>query len=431
MNANTKIPRLISRPFLVLRLVVFVVLLMLNILILSFAAFNITASRTWDEYVSAGSSLAVFNSSVFLFISMLLLGERQYSHAIPPVSMLLSEVSWVTFMAVLTFVSSVLSTRLGPAKMCLSTPVNMAMCSSSILVLPVSWMNFFIFFSYSVTLLIVTVLHAPFIPDIWHSTVSEIPWFDLSASPSEKFDLECQTVSDDASRSAHSLPGSRQNLDDQNQSLRAPPKAPWLSIPRGSFTLSVASFTPAWAKQHNVGLTRGLHNPFNRSSDEGSANHHGVPVQHPTRAITKPTYESRLHEKLERPFAAPWKHGAAASKVPGDSDKERSLQPLTGFHNLLGWPAATTSSESYNRDQGTGKQDVDRSSNTTVTTTTAVLLSPSDRRSVNSLFPHDVREEEWNLPVTKPPFRNGRGEGWTTAGAAQGTPHAGKGRGRR
>jgi len=84
-----EVPKLISRPFLLMRLVVFsksplpvsirltdyykilVALVLLNILTLSFAAFNITASRTWEKFVSAGPSLAVFNSSVFLFFSML------------------------------------------------------------------------------------------------------------------------------------------------------------------------------------------------------------------------------------------------------------------------------------------------------------------------------------------------------------------------
>ena len=280
----------------------------------------------------------------------------------------------------------------------------------------------FLVFAYSVTLLIVTILHAPFVPNIWHSTLSEIPWFDFSAFPSENFDLECQTVYGDAFRSAHSDPGSKQTGDDLKQSLKAPPKAPWLSIPRSSFTLSVASFTPAWARQHNVGLTRGLHNPFDRSSDESTTSHHVIPVQHPARAITKPTYEGRLHEKDDDPFAAPWKNDTATVKFLDGHDKKRTLQPLAGFHNLLGW-----SSESYDRDRGADK----RTSSTTIATTTAILHSPRDRTSVSSLFPHDVREEDWNLPLTKPPFRNGRGEGWTTAAAAQGTVPAGVGRERR
>ena len=59
---------------------------------------------------------------VVLTIPRSLLGERTYSHAIPPVSMVLAEVCWTSVMTVLTFVSSVLSTRQGPAKMCSSSP---------------------------------------------------------------------------------------------------------------------------------------------------------------------------------------------------------------------------------------------------------------------------------------------------------------------
>lgn len=440
MNANIKVPKLISRPFLLLRLVVFVFLLLLNILILSFAAFNITASRTWEKYVSAGPSLAVFNSSVFLFLSLLLLGERKYSHAIPPVSMLLAEVCWMSFMTVLTFLSSVLSTRIGPAKMCSSVPVNMAMCSSSILILPVSWMNFFVFFAYSLTLSIVATLHAPLVPGIWYSAVSDVPWFDFSPFPSEKSDLEHQTVYGDAFRSSPSGFGTKHNANEGRQTLKVPPRAPWLSLPRSSFALSVSSFTPAWAKQHNVGLTRGLDNPFGRSLSEGSTTHHGTPVQRPARTITKPTFEASLHERDDDPFAASSKRDTTTTKVSGDyHDKKRSLQPLAGFNNLFRWSIATTSGDCYNKDQSTGERDVDvlaaqntldRTSLTTVTTTTAVL-SPADRQSVSSLFPHDVREEDWNFPLTKPPFRNGRGEGWATAGAMQSTPPTGRGQGRR
>ena len=50
-----------------------------------------------------------------------LLGERKYSHAIPPVSIVVVEVCWTSVMTVLTFVSSILSTRLGPVKMCSSS----------------------------------------------------------------------------------------------------------------------------------------------------------------------------------------------------------------------------------------------------------------------------------------------------------------------
>ena len=57
-----------------------------------------------------------------LIISRSLFGERKYSHAIPPVSMVSVEVCWVSIMTVLSFLSSVLSTRLGPAKMCSSIP---------------------------------------------------------------------------------------------------------------------------------------------------------------------------------------------------------------------------------------------------------------------------------------------------------------------
>lgn len=51
-----------------------------------------------------------------------LLGEREFSHAIPPVSTVMAEVGWTSVMTVLTFVSSTLSTQQGPVRMCSSTP---------------------------------------------------------------------------------------------------------------------------------------------------------------------------------------------------------------------------------------------------------------------------------------------------------------------
>jgi hypothetical protein len=321
----------------------------------------------------------------------------------------------------------------------------------------VPFLNFLIPFSpfsspvlgYSVTLLIVVVLHAPLVPGVWHSNVSEIPWFAFPASsasrithdplPSDKADLEGRTVYGDA---FHSSPEIKRSRDDQYPTLKAPPRPPWLNIPRGSLTVSVASFTPAWAKQYNVGLTRGLHNPFNTSTDEGSTDNQTLsdPVQRPARALTKPTHEDRLHERDDDPFAAPGKHDSVVTNVSDDyDDTKQPLRPLTGFSNLPRWFSATTSGGINGQDQDTEKRGIgmlmlrnpsDRSSNTTVTTTTAVL-SPLGRKSVSSLFPHDVRDEDWNLPLTKPPFRNGQGEGWTTADATQEAVPAGKGRGRR
>jgi len=57
-----------------------------------------------------------------LIVPCSLVGEREFSHAIPPVSMVLAEICWTSVMTVLTFVSSVLSTQHGPAKMCSSIP---------------------------------------------------------------------------------------------------------------------------------------------------------------------------------------------------------------------------------------------------------------------------------------------------------------------
>lgn len=281
------------------------------------------------------------------------------------------------------------------------------------------------------------------VPGIWYLNILEIPWFDFPAcritdgsSPSVKSDLERQTVYGDA---FHSSPDIKHNGDHQQRPLKAPLRAPWLSLPRCSLTLSVASVTPAWAKQYNVGLTRGLHNPFDRF-DEGSTDHQTLnapsdPVQRPARVMTKPTHEDRLHERDDDPFAILSKHDTITTKVSDDYDnKTRSLQALTGFSNLPRW-SATTSGEIENQDKATGKQAAgmfviqnpsDRTSNTTAATATAIYLSPLGRKSVSSLFPHDVREEDWNLPLTKPPFRSGGGQGWTTADATQDTVPVGR-----
>lgn len=425
-------------------------------------------------------SLHQFTNNIpILIVSHSLLGERKYSHAIPPVSMVLVEVCWTGVMTVLTFVSSVLSTRHGPAKMCSSTPGKRSAAdivrrltdkeihseSGHVFFLnpdsPSFVDDFFysyasslnsahrllIFFStvfvYSLMLLIVTVLHAPLVPNIWCSNISGIPWFDFSAPPvsrithdsfpPDKSDLEGQTVYGDAFRSVG---------DDERETLKAPPRPPWSTLPRGSLAISVTSFTPTWAKQHNAGLTRGLHNPFSRSLDDDSIDHQSLdvpsdPIQLPARVITRPTYEHRLHERDDDPFAAPSKHDTITTKVPDDSsDRTQSLQPLAGFSNLPRWSADTASGE----DQGTGKRGIgmlmlhnpsDRASNTTATTATAVPFSPLGRKSVSSMFPHDVREEDWSFPLTKPPFSSGRSEGWTTAGAIQDAAPAGSGRGRR
>jgi hypothetical protein len=338
-------------------------------------------------------------------------------------------------------------------------------CSSSILLLPVSWMNFFVckhrlpsalapflpslapVFAYAVTLLIITVLHAPLVPRVWHLSVFDVPWFDFPASritdhSSDKPDPEHQTVYADA---FHSVSDSKYNGDNKQEAPKVPPRPPWLTLPRGSLAISVASFTPAWAKQHNLGLTRGLHNPFAKSLDEGSTvcqapNAPSDPLQRPARAITKPIHEDSFHESDDDPFAAPSRHDTITTKVPHDYDDDtRSLQPLSGFTNLNRWSPATTSSEVDGQDQDADKQPIgvlvlqnpsDRISNVTTTTTTAVYMSPPGRKSVSSLFPHDVREEDWNLPLAKPPFRNGRGQGWTTADAVQDTVPTGRGRGR-
>jgi len=286
------------------------------------------------------------------------------------------------------------------------------------------------------------------VPSIWHSNISEIPWFDFSASPvsrithrslpSDKSDPESQTVYGDA---FHSFQEIKENGEDHQHTLKAPPRPPWLAFPRSSFTISVASFTPAWAKKYNAGLTRGLHNPFDRSPDEGSPDHQTLdelsdPIQRPARVMTKPAFEDKLHERDDDPFAAPSKDNIVTTNVPdGDSNKTRSLQTLPGFSNLPRW-----SNETNNQDQDTGKQGIgmlmlrnpsDRTSETSTTTATAVHFSPSGRKSVSSLFPHDVREEDWNLPLTKPPFRNGRGQGWTTADAVQDAVSTGRGQGTR
>jgi hypothetical protein len=92
------------------------------------------------------------------------------------------ECAWTGLLATLQLAAALIITTTGPPTLC-RAGVNLALCTSVTVLVPLAWLSTFATIVYFLTLIITTIVYAPYHPDIWTSSVYAVPWFSPRDPP--------------------------------------------------------------------------------------------------------------------------------------------------------------------------------------------------------------------------------------------------------
>ncbi|CAE6448883.1 unnamed protein product [Rhizoctonia solani] len=99
------------------------------------------------------------------------------------------ELVWIGLFWVLYLAAASAATALGPPAFCqVSVSANFLgwrdACTAVKVILAFTWIGTILFLAHLFTLLVLSVLHAPQAPGVWHSGVRDFPWLDFTTRPS-------------------------------------------------------------------------------------------------------------------------------------------------------------------------------------------------------------------------------------------------------
>lgn len=98
------------------------------------------------------------------------------------------ELAWIGLFWVFYLAAASAATAIGPSTFCSPSSVNVLgwrdACSAIKLILAFTWLGTVAFLTHLFALLVLSLLHAPHAPGVWHSGVRDFPWLDFTARPS-------------------------------------------------------------------------------------------------------------------------------------------------------------------------------------------------------------------------------------------------------
>lgn len=402
--------RLIKRPFLLIRLIIFLLLGFLNIIIAVLSVWGIVVSRVLTSDWFTGSLFTLVNSCLFLILATIATADTVFPCT--TTSKVKFEVAWTGILSVFYLAAGIMVTRDG-LLLVRQPGVSDIITTLSILLILVSWFALIFIVSYFIILLVLMIIHIPIYPNVYDVPVIFVPWFHIYLDPPIKNDklpfhhkikpsLDTLATQDDSH--------GKVDIEQPHQKIATicapfPPPAEKEEVGRArndshhttqSLASSVASITPQWAKDLNAKTKRGITHPFQHPIEQvrlddrlaghtqiGKKNQKSVDSSDDSEPPTLPQNVRVCDRVGERLFEV-------------DRDR-RATAILPSLHapSQLSRALSATSREEKRMGALHGKG--------------------GSRQSVSSLFPCSVKEEEWNQPLKKPPFKNGHGEGWRTA----------------
>jgi len=171
---------MLQNPFLIIRYTCFSIILLLNVVTLFFAAWNVAIAKSSGQAAPGASVLLLFNSCALFFAIAISLLELVMARA--KTSKVKFECAWTALLAALQLAAALIITATGPPRMCASGG-SAAACTSATVLVPLAWLSTFSTIVYFLTLTITTIVYAPYHAGIWSSSVYAVPWFALGDPP--------------------------------------------------------------------------------------------------------------------------------------------------------------------------------------------------------------------------------------------------------
>lgn len=403
---NTFKLRLLKQPFLFIRLIFFLLLGFLNVAIVAFSIWSIIIiMRAFASEVFSGSMFTLFNSCFFLPLGTIVFTDTVF----PPAAVLnvKSEIAWSGILSVLSLASSILVTLDG-LRLFRQPGVNVSVYTPSIFLIPACWCAFTFIISYLTILLVLTTTHIRIYPNIYNVPVVLVPWFQPrpdSTINDDKLSHDSQVKSNTEVVETNVNLLGNVDIEQQYQNTVASPSPVLVSTKTDEATgaaveqplaRNVTSCTPQWANDVNAKTKRGITQPFRLPTEQVRLSRH-VTLPHARLGYAQMgTNQKSMNRRIDPEVPTPPQDVRVSDRVG---------QRLFELERDRGVPMAVSSIRSASSLTRTSQEEW-----------MGVMPETGERRrSVSSLFPSSVQDEEWDQPLKKPPFNNGLGDGWRTA----------------
>ncbi|EPQ58214.1 hypothetical protein GLOTRDRAFT_126704 [Gloeophyllum trabeum ATCC 11539] len=300
----------IRNPFVVARCVFFAMIIYLNVIALILAALDTGILVHHDLHVPGAPVFIIINSCALSFFSFFAFAELFAANA--RTAQIKFECAWTVILSIMQLAASIDATVNGPPVFCRMDTSKWAVCASSSILVPTTWLACGALLSYCLLLIGVTVAHYREHSAIWSASVYQVPWFQSKPTnmarlilPSTVKDLPPLPIRTNSDASSFS---SRSRYS-QSTGLRAARSFATDSEKQESF--GPVSFynmgknetfdRPAWAKRNET--RRGLDAPFvvfRKEREEEETSSTAATEDRPVVA----TAGSRFLELLQEPKAS-------------------------------------------------------------------------------------------------------------------------------
>lgn len=161
-------------PFLALRTVFFALLLLFGLFLLAFAAWNINATLAIGKHAPGSSIFMLFTNC----LSITLIFYATIEHFKPHIrtASVLVECVWVAIIALFQL-GGAISTTTNSTSLSCQIAQDWSICASTSILIPVSWINASIPFTYFFLLFVSAMSHVRTYPDVWARTIYTVDWF--------------------------------------------------------------------------------------------------------------------------------------------------------------------------------------------------------------------------------------------------------------
>lgn len=146
----------------------------MNVLTIVFASWNVAATTSSGLSAPGASVFLILNGSAL--VGFMAAGLAQLVSFNTSTANVAFECGWTAIFSLLQLGAGIAATVYGPAIQCQSG-TTWGICTSSHLLVPVSWLSSFTVIAYFLMLFGTTMAHLHSYPLIWWNTVYSVPWF--------------------------------------------------------------------------------------------------------------------------------------------------------------------------------------------------------------------------------------------------------------
>ncbi|KAG9093150.1 hypothetical protein FRC07_011522, partial [Ceratobasidium sp. 392] len=169
-----------------LRYALFALYIIYSGVLITAAAWRLGLANTIGASAQLDAFVIFLGAFGLLFILAITFIDTLRKHAVT--SAVWFELAWVGLFWVFYLAGASAATAIGPSTFCDAQTVVVLgwkdACAATKVIIAFTWIGTLTFLIHLFTLLVLSLLHAPQSPGVWHSGVRDFPWMDFTARPS-------------------------------------------------------------------------------------------------------------------------------------------------------------------------------------------------------------------------------------------------------